>query len=222
MIEIKNLHVNFAHANSPNAALSLAYWQVAAGAHTLVLGPSGSGKSTLLNILGGLVAKINDGATVSVCGVMPYQISRSARDALRAQHIGFVTQRVHLINALSVTENLRLALRLGGSALVKAAENTRIEAILAQLNLANKASAKPTMLSVGEAQRVAIARAVIKRPALLIADEPTSALDDANALSAAQLLIDTATQHGSTLIVATHDARIKHLFAHTLNIGAAL
>jgi putative ABC transport system ATP-binding protein len=221
MIEIKNLHVNFTHTNSANAALSLAHWQVAAGAHTLVLGPSGSGKSTLLNILGGLAAKINDGASISVCGVMPYQISRSARDALRAQHIGFVTQRVHLINAISVAENLRLALRLGGNALQKTAENTRISAILAHLNLSHKALVKPTMLSVGEAQRVAIARAVIKRPALLIADEPTSSLDDANALSAAQLLIDTANQHGSTLIVATHDARIKHLFAHTLNIGAA-
>ncbi len=222
MIEIKNLHVNFTHANSTSAALSLAHWQVAAGAHTLVLGPSGSGKSTLLNVLGGLAVNINDGASVTVCGVMPYQISRSARDALRAQHIGFVTQRVHLINAISVTENLRLALRLGGNSLQKADENTRIEAILAHLNLTNKASVKPTMLSVGEAQRVAIARAVIKRPALLIADEPTSALDDANALSAAQLLLDTAKQHGSTLVVATHDARIKHLFAHTLNIGATL
>jgi putative ABC transport system ATP-binding protein len=214
MIEVSNLHINFA-----NGALDLPHWQVAAGAHTLVLGPSGSGKSTLLNILGGLAAKINDGGHVMVCGAAPYTLTPAKRDALRAQHIGFVTQRLHLINAITVAENLRLALRLSSNTLGKQAEDARITGVLEHLNIADKAQKKPTMLSVGEAQRVAIARAVIKRPALLLADEPTSSLDDANALNAAQLLIDVANQHGSTLIIATHDARIKHLFAHTLDLA---
>ncbi len=219
MIAITNLRVDFAHT-STNAALALAHWQVAAGAHTLVLGPSGSGKSTLLNILGGLAAKINESASVEVCGVAPYALSATARDALRARHIGFVTQRLHLINAISVGENLRLALHLGQNTFDKQVEDARISGVLGNLNLSKAMHLKPAMLSVGEAQRVAIARAVIKRPQLLLADEPTSSLDDANAVNAAQLLIDTANQHGSTLIVATHDSRIKHLFAHTLDLGA--
>lgn len=215
MIKITNLHIDFA-----NGALDLPRWQVAAGAHTLVLGPSGSGKSTLLNILGGLAAKLNDDAEVRVCDAAPYTFTPAKRDALRAQHIGFVTQRLHLINAITVAENLRLALRLSTNTLDKKTEDARIAGVLKHLNIADKANTKPTMLSVGEAQRVAIARAVIKRPTLLLADEPTSSLDDGNALNAAQLLLDAANEHRSTLIVATHDSRIKHLFAHTLNLGA--
>lgn len=216
MISISNLHINFA-----NGALDLPHWQVAAGVHTLLLGPSGSGKSTLLNILGGLAAKINDGAQVQVCDAALYLLTPAKRDALRAQHIGFVTQRLHLINAITVAENLRLALRLSSNMLNKQAEDARISGVLKHLNIADKANIKPTMLSVGEAQRVAIARAVIKRPTLLLADEPTSSLDDDNALNAARLLLDAANEHGSTLVVATHDSRIKHLFAHTLMLGTA-
>ena len=213
MIQLKNLHIAFAQG-----ALTLPDWQVTAGAHTLILGPSGSGKSTLLNILGGLAATLNEGCTLQVCGAAPYALRAAGRDAWRAQNIGFVTQRLHLINAISVAENLRLALKLSEKNTSKPAEDARISGILEQLNLRNKGKLKPTSLSVGEAQRVAIARAVIKQPALLLADEPTSALDDANALNAAQLLIDCANANGSTLIVATHDSRIKHLFAHALTL----
>ena len=220
MIEIKNLHIKFA-----NSALIVPHWQVAAGAHTLVLGPSGCGKSTLLNILGGLHASIAADAYVQVCGAQPYALTPAQRDAMRAQHIGFITQRLHLINAITVAENLRLALRLSVSEHKKVsnkqAEDALITGILEHLNIANKADILPAMLSVGEAQRVAIARAAIKAPALLLADEPTSALDDANALNAAQLLLNIAAKHGSTLIVATHDSRIKHLFAYTLHLGSA-
>ena len=221
MIEIKNLHIEFA-----SGALTVPHWQVPAGAHALVLGQSGCGKSTLLNILGGLRGRINREATVQVCGAHPYELTPSQRDALRAQKIGFITQRNHLINAITVAENLRLALRLSAfsthNSRGKKAEDALITGVLKHLNIANKAQTMPAMLSVGEAQRVAIARAVIKAPAILLADEPTSALDDANALTAAQMLLDVGTKHGSTVIIATHDSRIKHLFAHTLHLGAAL
>ena len=95
-----------------------------------------------------------------------------------------------------------------------------VDALLADLGLGALAGARPSRLSQGEAQRVAIARAVVNHPALILADEPTSALDDANCEAVLALLRAQAETSGATLVIATHDARLKPHFGHRLELPA--
>lgn len=174
-----------------------------AGEQALLLGPSGSGKTTLIYLICGLLTP--ERGEVRIAGVPINTLPQAKRDALRRKHIGVVFQTLRLVSALSVRTNLLLAQKLAGHAGNKADAN----ALLEQLGVAHRASAKPAELSQGEAQRAAIARALIARPSLLIADEPTSALDDANTENVVRLLKDAAAAQGSTLLIATHDARLK-------------
>jgi putative ABC transport system ATP-binding protein len=167
----------------------------------------------LLNIVAGLA--LPTAGNVIVNGTRIDNLSAAKRDHFRGRHIGCVMQRLHLIAALTVEANLRLAQKLAGAAV----DDTRIHAILETLGIAAKRRAYPRELSQGEAQRVAIARAVVNRPALILADEPTAALDDANCESAIQLLFDQAIEHGATLLVATHDARIKSRFDQVCDLA---
>jgi putative ABC transport system ATP-binding protein len=185
------------HAFGGQAVLAAPAFTVAEGQHTLLLGASGSGKSTLVNILGGL-------------------LTPTEGSVRRTDSAAIVFQTLRLVSALGVRANLRLAQRLGGAPRDEAA----IDALIAAVGLAHRADARPRDLSTGEAQRAAIARALAARPKLLLADEPTSALDDANAATVVKLLFDTAAAHGATLVVATHDARIKAGFAQTLTLEA--
>jgi len=136
------------------------------------------------------------------------------RDAFRARRIGLVLQTLHLIGVVSVRENLRLAQRLAG----RQVDDARIDEVLAGLGVAKLAGARASEISVGEAQRVAVARAVVNRPSLILADEPTSALDDANCAKALALLLEHAAACGATLLVATHDNRIRERFSRRLEL----
>jgi ABC-type lipoprotein export system ATPase subunit len=115
---------------------------------------------------------------------------------------------------LSARDNLRLARRLADLP----DEGAWIDACLESLGILALAARKASELSVGEAQRVAIARAVVNRPALILADEPTSALDDANCDKAVGLLRAQAAACGATLVIATHDRRIRGHFTHRLEL----
>jgi putative ABC transport system ATP-binding protein len=211
MVELIGLRAGY----GGKMVLSLERFAVAAGQHTLVLGASGCGKTTLLNVVAGIALPM--AGEVHVDGVRIDTLGAAARDHFRGRHLGFVMQRLHLISALTVKANLQLAQKLAGGAV----DNARIQTLLATLGIVDKHSAYPRQLSQGEAQRVAIARAVVNRPALILADEPTSALDDANCEAAIQLLFDQATGHGATLLVATHDARIKRRFDQVCELARA-
>jgi len=208
MLELRGLR----HAYDGRTVLSVPSWDVAAGEASLVLGPSGSGKSTLLNVIAGL-ATPSEGS-VRVGGEEVTRLAPAARDAFRARHVGLVLQTLHLVGVVSVRDNLRLAQRLAGCRV----DDGRIDEVLAGLGIAALAGARASRISVGEAQRVAIARAVVNRPSLLLADEPTSALDDANCARALSLLLDQAAACGATLLVATHDNRIRDRFARRLEL----
>lgn len=208
MLEIRGLR----HAYDGRTVLSVPSWDVAAGEASLVLGPSGSGKSTLLNVIAGLATPTE--GSVRVDGEEVTRLAPAARDAFRARHVGLVLQTLHLVGVVSVRDNLRLAQRLAGCRV----DDGRIDEVLAGLGIAALAGARASRLSVGEAQRVAIARAVVNRPSLLLADEPTSALDDANCARALSLLLDQAAACGATLLVATHDNRIRDRFARRLEL----
>ena len=208
MLEIRNLR----HEYAGRTVLDVPSWDVGKGESSLVLGPSGSGKTTLLNVIAGLATPT--AGTLRVAGEEITRLSPSARDAFRARKVGLVLQTLHLIGVVSVRENLRLAQRLAGSTV----DDSRIDEVLASLAVATLAGARARDISVGEAQRVAIARAVVNRPALILADEPTSALDDANCEKALALLLDQAAACGATLLVATHDNRVRGRFARRLEL----
>ena len=208
MLRIRELR----HEYAGRTVLSVPSWEVPKGEASLVIGPSGSGKSTLLGIVAGLISPTS--GTVQVADGEITALAPVKRDSFRARHIGLVPQTLHLIGVLSVRDNLRLVRRLAGLA----ADDAAIEACLASLGIAALATRKARDLSVGEAQRVAIARAVVNRPALILADEPTSALDDASCAKALALLRDQAAACAATLVIATHDQRIRAHFARRLEL----
>jgi ABC-type lipoprotein export system ATPase subunit len=188
-------------------------FSIEAGRHTLLLGPSGSGKTTLLNLLAGLAVPTR--GSIAGMGQALQGLGESARDRWRGRHIGFVLQRLHLIGALDVMGNLLLVQRLAGLPV----DRPRARSLLAALGLEDMERRFPADLSQGESQRVAIARALIHRPAAILADEPTSALDDDNCKAAMRLLLDHAGAEGATLVVATHDARIRGHFSQVIELA---
>jgi putative ABC transport system ATP-binding protein len=206
MIAVSNLE----HRYDANRALSLRHWRAEAGSRWLILGPSGCGKTTLLHLLAGLVSASS--GELEVDGKNLRSLKGKDLDHWRGANVGIVLQALHLIPHLSVHDNLRLAQHLARAPQRDAA----IAEALAALGVADKASRRPHELSQGEQQRVAIARAVVNGPKLLLADEPTASLDDASAERSVALLLQTAARSGATLVVATHDARVKPHFSNTL------
>jgi putative ABC transport system ATP-binding protein len=204
-----------AKAYQGRMVVAIPSWAVAPGQHSLILGPSGSGKSTLLHMIAGLLRPSR--GRVLVAGRDLGALAPGELDAWRGRSIGIVLQRLHLIPALTVRDNLRLARSLARLP----PDAARIDALLADLGLAARAGARPSRLSQGEAQRVAIARAVVNRPTLILADEPTSALDDANCAAVLALLCAQAEASGATLVIATHDIRLQLHFRHRLELPAA-
>ena len=206
---------NLTHAYHGATVLNVAAWQAEQGAQWLMLGPSGSGKTTLLHALAGILRPAS--GQVTVAGQDLTALSPAALDRFRGKNIGIVLQRLHLIDSLSVLNNLLLAQYLAG----EPQNAARVRAVLGTLDLADKADARPHELSHGQAQRVAVARAVVNSPKLLLADEPTSNLDDTRCLQVLDLLLDQAKSCGATLVIATHDQRIKSRVAnhYELRVG---
>lgn len=182
------------------------------GQHSLLLGPSGSGKTTLINLITGLLTATS--GTILIAGEAMSGATASARDDLRRRRIGIIFQTLRLVSALDLRANLELAQKLSGHGRDKAL----IDNLLERLGIAHRAHAQPRALSQGEAQRAAIARALVGKPDLLIADEPTSALDDANMDRVGRLLIETADANESTLLIATHDNRLRALIPDTITL----
>ncbi len=182
----------------------------AEGEQWLLLGASGSGKTTLLHLLAGL-RKPTSGR-VLLCGEDLTKMQGAKLDHFRGQHIGIIFQQSHFIEALTVRENLMLAQRFAGLLL----DRRKISNILDRLHIVDKAHKKPSQLSVGEQQRASICRALINGPDIILADEPTSALDDENCQEVIQLLRDQASQDHATLMIVTHDGRLKSAFEHQI------
>lgn len=188
--------------------------EVPFGQHCLILGPSGCGKSTLLHLIAGLLKPAS--GHVELAGQRIDALSGASLDRFRGRHVGLVFQRLHLLPALSVEDNLLLAQGLAGMP----RDRSRVHELLERLGVAQRAHARPDDLSFGQAQRVALARAVINSPPVILADEPTSNLDDGNTREVLSLLQAEATRSGASLIVATHDRRIRDAFDLRLELAA--
>ncbi len=185
---------------------------VPAGERLAIIGSSGSGKSTLLGLLAGL-----DTATsgkVLIAGEDLSQLDEDGRAALRARSMGFVFQSFQLLGALTALENVLLPLQLAG----RNDADAVAMAALASVGLTARARHYPKQLSGGEQQRVAIARAFAARPAILFADEPTGNLDVATGEAIIQLLFDLNAEHGTTLVLVTHDMGLAKRCQRVLNL----
>ncbi len=204
-IDLKYSYDNRHPLRFPNLALGK-------GEHWLMLGQSGSGKTTLLHLIGGLLSP--ESGEIRIGDTALEKLTGRALDRFRGRHIGIVFQKAHFIRSLNVEENLLLAQKLAGAK----PDRNRIAGVLERLGLAHKLHSKPERLSMGEQQRAAIARVLVNQPILILADEPTSALDDHNAQEVANLLEELANNAGATLLIVTHDTRLKSRFPKQIEL----
>lgn len=179
---------------------------ISEGDDLLITGSSGSGKSTLLHLLAGSL-QVQTG-TLELLGEDMKSKSARQRDRFRSRNIGIVLQRSHFIRSLSVQQNLLATQYAAGLG----TDKKRVREICDQLNIAYKLNELPNNLSQGEQQRASIARALLNRPKLLLADEPTSSLDDQNCETVLNILQQQGKATGASLIVVTHDQRVKEKF----------
>jgi putative ABC transport system ATP-binding protein len=177
---------------------------VSRGSFTVLMGPSGSGKTTLLSLIGGLLPP-TDGS-VETNGVALSGLDQQELSLFRLRHLGIVFQAFHLIDALTVLENVELPLNLAG--MRRPASRAHAVKLVERLGLADRAGFRPRMLSGGEKQRCAIARALANDPVLILADEPTGSLDAIAGEAVIALLHAEATEHGRAVVVASHDPRM--------------
>ena len=173
------------------------------GASLAIVGPSGSGKSTLLGLLAGL--DLPSSGRVRLDGVDLGALDEDARAALRARHLGFVFQNFQLVEHLSALDNVRLPLDIRGE---RGDTEQAARAMLERVGLGARLRQRPAQLSGGEQQRVALARAFVTLPALLLADEPTGNLDAATGHAIIELMFALQREHGTTLVLVTHDREL--------------
>ena len=190
------------------------------GEFAAVIGASGSGKSTLLHILGGLDRP--DVGTVSFEGRDLRRMRARELNRYRNHMVGFVFQFYHLLDELSVLENVLLPAMvsrgIAGWFKMRASARRRAEELLSQMGLSDRIGHKPYQLSGGERQRVAIGRALMNEPKLLLADEPTGNLDSATGNGILETF-ERLNRAGQTIVMVTHDQRIAARAARTITLA---
>lgn len=199
-------------AYSPEKSFAFPDLHCADGQALLVLGQSGQGKTTLLHLLALLLTP--QSGHIQVNGQETTTLHGAEAAAFRAANIGLVYQRPHFVRALSVLDNLLLPNYLAH----RPADAAKARQLAETLGFAGLLSRKTHELSLGEQQRVGIARALMNDARLLLADEPTSSLDDVNCERVVSLLRAQAERIGASLVVVTHDARLKEQFGHRLTL----
>ena len=209
LIPLRGLTKRYDQTTQP--ALDAVDLEVEAGRITAIMGPSGCGKSTLLNLVGGLDRPTS--GEIEVDGVRVDRLSEADASRFRRTKIGFVFQFFHLLDDLSVRDNIAVAALLAGRSRSEAL--LEAEELLGQLQLGDRSSRFPATLSGGERQRLAIGRAIVNRPAVLLADEPTGALDRRNGEIAIALLEDL-NRRGQTVLLVTHDEQLAQATAHRI------
>ena len=200
MIEACNIYKRFGNVE----VLRGVSIEVAEGEMVSIVGASGAGKTTLLQIVGTLMQP--DEGSVRIAGTDIGGIDDDRLSRFRNRHIGFVFQFHHLLPEFTALENVMMPALIGGVSRKEA--ESRAKELLDMVNLALRASHKPSALSGGEQQRAAIARALINRPSVVLADEPTGNLDTKNRDEIYALLGDVRREFGQTIVIVTHDERL--------------
>lgn len=199
-IDVSNVVKTYRRGVDEVRALRGLTCQIPQGRLSFIVGPSGSGKSSLLYLLGGLDRP--DSGEISVFGRPLTQFSHRERDEFRRREVGFIFQNFNLLGNLSAVDNVLVPFLPQGIS-----PDLRRQAVelLTQVGLSKRLDHRPNQLSGGEQQRVAIARALLKRPLLVLGDEPTGELDSTSGAEIYRHLRQLRDQHGSTIVVVTHD-----------------
>lgn len=200
MIEAKQLHKTYHNGDQETPVLNNVSLQIEKGAFVSIMGPSGSGKSTLLYILSGMEPPT--AGSVQVDGQSLELLTNREISKLRRETIGMVYQSYHLIDSLTVHENLCMPLLIAGKPLHKA--EPHIQKLLKLVGLQDRMSHKPRELSGGQQQRVAIARALVNQPSTVFADEPIGNLDSKSGTAVMELLRQVNQAFGTTIVQVTH------------------
>ncbi len=203
MIELQNVCRTFTVGDQQVTALRDVNLRLDAGEYLSIMGPSGSGKSTMLNMLG-LLDRPTSG-TYLLDGGNVTDLNDEQQARVRREKIGFVFQSFHLVPRLTAAQNVELPLILAG--VPAEVRKARVQVLMRNYGLSDRADHKPDQLSGGQRQRVAIARATVMNPTVLLADEPTGNLDRTTGWEVLKLL-EGLMEQGITLVVVTHDAEI--------------
>jgi len=168
-----------------------------------VMGPSGCGKSTMLNIAG--LLDLPTEGKVYIAGTDTSNMKDNAMAEFRNKTLGFVFQSFHLINSLSVLDNVEMPLLYRKSS--EKVRNELAREMLNKVGLAHRMKHYPTQLSGGQCQRVAIARAIVGNPKIILADEPTGNLDSKMGREIMDIL-HKLNEEGTTIVMVTHDEQL--------------
>ncbi len=205
ILEVSGLTKVFGTGLSAVRAVDGVDLTVRRGEIVLIMGPSGSGKTTLLTMIGGLLRPTS--GTVRINGSEITSMRESEMPQLRRHMVGFVFQTFNLLEALTAAENVELPMNMAGVSGREARE--RAVALLGERGLGNRLTFLPDQLSGGEKQRVSVARALANEPQLILADEPTANLDSKHGHEIVLLLRDIAKQQRRTVVIVSHDHRIR-------------
>jgi putative ABC transport system ATP-binding protein len=209
-IEAIDLTKIYGSGNTEVIAMRNASMTVQRGEVVALLGPSGSGKSTFLTAVGLINPPTSGRVLIGGHLVLDGPNALTNLSAFRRQHVGFVFQKSNLIPFLNARENVQVAMELNGMS-SRSARQQAME-LLGELGVAERSENMPSMLSGGQQQRVAIARALANQPSILLADEPTAALDSERGRQVVELFAKLAREHGTGVIVVTHDHRALNIF----------
>jgi len=211
ILKAENVHKSYRMGATQVNVLKGADLAVHEGEFIAIIGASGSGKSTFLHILGGLDRP--DKGAIRFNGRDLNRMKARELNRFRNEKVGFVFQFYHLLDELTVLENVMLpsmiSRSVAGWLAGRRAVRRRAESLLDQMGRKERLKHKPYQLSGGERQRVAIGRALMNEPKLLLADEPTGNLDSATGNGILNVL-DALNKAGQTIVMVTHDERIAH------------
>lgn len=211
VIELKDIRKVYKTGDEDTAALAGIDLTVEKGEFVAVMGPSGSGKSTLMNIIG-LLDRPTKGA-YTLAGQDVSRLSGGKRAEIRNKEIGFVFQQFNLLPRTTVRENVILPTIYGKD---KEA-SSRVDTIIAQVGLSDRAKYKSNQLSGGQIQRVAIARALVMNPSLILADEPTGNLDTKKSHEIMELM-KSINERGATIVLITHEESVAAYASRTIRL----
>lgn len=210
LLEISSVKKVYGKGENTVAAISGIDLKIEKGESIAIIGKSGSGKSTLMHLLA-LLDTPTEGA-ITLDGKNTADLKRRDVDLLRNKKIGFIFQQFFLNPRNSVMENIELPLKIAG--LKRSARKEKVEKVLKEVDLLEKAKSKANDLSGGQKQRVAIARALVNDPEIIFADEPTGNLDSVNGKNIEDLLFKLHKERNATLIIVTHDEELASRCAH--------
>ncbi|MFA5482618.1 MAG: ATP-binding cassette domain-containing protein [Bacilli bacterium] len=207
MLKLKNIVKNYKVGEGIVKAVKNVSLEFRKSEFVAILGPSGCGKTTLLNIIGGL-DKYTSGDLI-INNRSTKDFNDGDWDSYRNHSVGFVFQSYNLINHLSVSENVELALTLSG--INKTERKVKAIEALEKVGLQDQINKRPNQLSGGQMQRVAIARAIVNDPEILLADEPTGAIDSETSIQIMDILKDISKDR--LVIMVTHNAELAQEYA---------